>query len=52
MARFFVYPIQIYYTEQVKESISPYVALGILGGFVVTGFLIKTMIVRLIRKHV
>ena len=54
MVRFFVYPIEIYVYEQVQkhEPIAPYVALGIFGGFILTGFLIKTMVVRLIRKHV
>ena len=54
MVRFFVYPIQIYYHEQVQvqEPISPYIAVGLLGGFVLTGFIIKRMIVKLVRKHV
>ncbi len=54
MVRFFVYPIEVYYYEQghQNEPVSPYVAFGLLGGFIVGGFIAKTLIVRLVRKHV
>jgi len=52
MVRFFVHPIQDYYQEQEQEPMSPYIILGIFSGFILVGFATKTMIVRLVRKHV
>jgi len=48
----FIYPIQIYYIENIVEPITPYIAIGVIGGFILTGFVIKTMVVRLVRKYV
>ena len=54
MIRTFLYPIeyvQVYYTEK-NSHFSPYVMAGIFSGLVVSGFVIKHYIVKLVRKHV
>ena len=52
MNRFFVYPIEVVYIAKNNSEYSPYVAAGIVSGFLVTGYVLKKYILKLIRKNV
>lgn len=52
MNRFFVYPVELIYITKNNSEYSPHVALAVVSGFLLTGYVIKKYILKLIRKNV